>query len=270
MFFGLSAYVLTTRKDMSFLSGFITAGFFVLLGAVLVSLFFQISGLQLAISAGFVLFSSAMILYQTSAIIHGGERNYIMATISLYVSIYNLFISLLQIFGIAGGDDDKRLRKSPSPRRAFHLQTGKTQALVYHSKKSLRVSQHEIRHRPIRPSPLPAARRALRFSEAALAGGHEIVRLFFYQDGVHSASANVVSGQDEFDLPAAWRELVERNGLDAVVHRRRPAPRAGAEEAERYGRPGANLGAPWELSGLGQLHEAAQTADRLVCFGGDR
>ncbi|TEI00415.1 Bax inhibitor-1/YccA family protein [Pseudomonas aeruginosa] len=105
VFFGLSAYVLTTRKDMSFLSGFITAGFFVLLGAVLVSLFFQISGLQLAISAGFVLFSSAMILYQTSAIIHGGERNYIMATISLYVSIYNLFISLLQIFGIAGGDD---------------------------------------------------------------------------------------------------------------------------------------------------------------------
>ncbi|MCG8907325.1 Bax inhibitor-1/YccA family protein [Pseudomonas sp. DP-17] len=105
VFFGLSAYVLTTRKDMSFLSGFITAGFFVLLGAVLVSLFVQITGLQLAISAGFVLFSSAMILFQTSAIIHGGERNYIMATISLYVSIYNLFISLLQIFGIMGSDD---------------------------------------------------------------------------------------------------------------------------------------------------------------------
>jgi modulator of FtsH protease len=105
VFCGLSAYVLTTRKDMSFLSGFITAGFFVLLGAVLVSLFFNISGLQLAISAGFVLFSSACILFQTSAIIHGGERNYIMATISLYVSIYNLFISLLQIFGIMGSDD---------------------------------------------------------------------------------------------------------------------------------------------------------------------
>jgi modulator of FtsH protease len=105
VFCGLSAYVLTTRKDMSFLSGFITAGFFVLLGAVLASFFFQISGLQLAISAGFVLFSSACILFQTSAIIHGGERNYIMATISLYVSIYNLFISLLQIFGIMGGDD---------------------------------------------------------------------------------------------------------------------------------------------------------------------
>ena len=105
VFGGLSAYVLITRKDMSFLGGFITAGFFVLLGATLASFFFQISGLQLAISAGFVLFSSVCILFQTSAIIHGGERNYIMATISLYVSIYNLFISLLQIFGIMSRDD---------------------------------------------------------------------------------------------------------------------------------------------------------------------
>ncbi|HDS1061828.1 MULTISPECIES: Bax inhibitor-1/YccA family protein [Pseudomonas] len=105
VFGGLSAYVLITRKDMSFLSGFITAGFFVLLGAVIASFFFQISGLQLAISAGFVLFSSVCILFQTSAIIHGGERNYIMATISLYVSIYNLFVSLLQLFGIMGRDD---------------------------------------------------------------------------------------------------------------------------------------------------------------------
>jgi modulator of FtsH protease len=105
VFGGLSAYVLISRKDMSFLGGFITAGFFVLLAAVLAGMFFQISGLQLAISAGFVLFSSACILFQTSAIIQGGERNYIMATISLYVSIYNLFISLLQIFGIMSRDD---------------------------------------------------------------------------------------------------------------------------------------------------------------------
>ncbi|WP_459205370.1 Bax inhibitor-1/YccA family protein [Pseudomonas sp. MLB6B] len=105
VFGGLSAYVLISRKDMSFLSGFITAGFFVLLGAVVASFFFQISGLQLAISAGFVLFSSVCILFQTSAIIHGGERNYIMATISLYVSIYNLFVSLLQLFGLMGRDD---------------------------------------------------------------------------------------------------------------------------------------------------------------------
>ena len=78
VFGGLSAYVLISRKDMSFLGGFITAGFFVLLAAVVAGMFFQISGLQLAISAGFVLFSSVCILFQTSAIIHGGERNYIM------------------------------------------------------------------------------------------------------------------------------------------------------------------------------------------------
>jgi len=106
VFGGLSSYVLITRKDMSFLGGFITAGFFVLLGASLASMFFHISGMQLAISAGFVLFSSVCILFQTSAIIQGGERNYIMATISLYVSIYNLFVSLLQIFGLMGGRDD--------------------------------------------------------------------------------------------------------------------------------------------------------------------
>ncbi len=104
VFFGLSAFVLTTRKDMSFLSGFITAGFFVLLAVVVASLIFDLSAFQLAISAGFVLLSSAVILYQTSEIIHGGETNYIMATISLYVSIYNLFVSLLSILGIANND----------------------------------------------------------------------------------------------------------------------------------------------------------------------
>lgn len=104
VFGGLSAFVLITRKDMSFLRGFITAGFFVLLAVMLASLFFNLSGFQLAISAGFVLFSSAIILYQTSEIINGGETNYIMATINLYVSIYNLFLSLLQILGIANSD----------------------------------------------------------------------------------------------------------------------------------------------------------------------
>jgi len=105
VFCGLSAYVLTTRKDMSFLSGFIIAGVFVLLGAMLANWAFQISGLSLAISAAFVLFSSACILYETSAIIHGGERNYIIATVGLYVSIYNLFLSLLNLIGAFAGDD---------------------------------------------------------------------------------------------------------------------------------------------------------------------
>jgi len=104
-FFGLSAYALVTRKDFSFLAGFLTIGFFVLLGAMVIGFFTEIAGLQLMISAGFVLFSSAAILFQTSAIIHGGERNYILATISLYVSIYNLFLSLLQLLTAFAGDE---------------------------------------------------------------------------------------------------------------------------------------------------------------------
>ncbi|HBT55860.1 Bax inhibitor-1/YccA family protein [Halopseudomonas aestusnigri] len=104
VFFGLSAYAILSRKDFSFLSGFIMAGCIVLMCAVVASFFIQISGLQLAISAGFVLFSSAVILYQTSSIIHGGEDNYIMATITLFVSIYNLFLSLLQLLGIFSDD----------------------------------------------------------------------------------------------------------------------------------------------------------------------
>jgi modulator of FtsH protease len=104
VFFGLSAYALISRKDFNFLAGFLTAGFFVLIGATILSLFMNISGLQLAISAGFVLFSSAAILFETGNIIHGGERNYIMATISLYVSIYNLLLSLMNILNSLRGN----------------------------------------------------------------------------------------------------------------------------------------------------------------------
>lgn len=116
----------------------------------------------------------------------------------------------------------------------------------------------------------PSSRRALRFAQAALAGGHEIVRLFFYQDGVHSASSTVVSAQDELDLSAEWRTFVQEQRLDGVVCIAAALRRGvlNAEEAQRYGRAGGNLSAPWELSGLGQLHEAVQMADRLVCFGG--
>lgn len=119
------------------------------------------------------------------------------------------------------------------------------------------------------PAHAPSSRRALRFAQAALDGGHEIVRLFFYQDGVHSASGNVVSPQDELDLPREWREFVQQHQLDAVVCIAAALRRGvlNAEEAQRYGKPAANLGAPWELSGLGQLHEAAQLADRLISFG---
>lgn len=120
------------------------------------------------------------------------------------------------------------------------------------------------------PPHAPASRRALRFAEAAIAGGHEIVRLFFYQDGVHSAASNVVAPQDELDLTREWREFVTRNDLDAVVCIAAALRRGVLDDAEaqRYARPAANLHAPWELSGLGQLHEATQQADRLICFGG--
>ena len=120
------------------------------------------------------------------------------------------------------------------------------------------------------PAHAPSSRRALRFAQAALDGGHEIVRLFVYQDGVHSASGNVVSPQDELDLPREWREFVQQHQLDAVVCIAAALRRGvlNAEEAQRYGKPAANLEAPWELSGLGQLHEAAQLADRLISFGG--
>lgn len=100
-FLALSAYVLTTRKDMSFLGGMMTAGFVVILVGFLANLFLQLPALHLALSALFILFSSGAILMQTSAIIHGGERNYISATVTLYVSIYNIFLSLLSLLGLS-------------------------------------------------------------------------------------------------------------------------------------------------------------------------
>jgi modulator of FtsH protease len=103
-FLGLSAYVLTTRKDFSFMGGFLMVGMLGLLGVILVGLFVDLSAFQMAISAGIVLLMAAYILYETSAIIHGGQRNYVLATVGLYVALYNIFINLLMLFGL-GGDD---------------------------------------------------------------------------------------------------------------------------------------------------------------------
>ncbi|MBD8088636.1 Bax inhibitor-1/YccA family protein [Pseudomonas fluorescens] len=103
-FAGLSAYVLRSQRDMKFLEGFLVAGFFVLVGSVVLSLFVDIPGLTMAISAGFVLFSCAAILYETSEIIKGGQTNYVLATVSLFISIYNLFVSLLSLMGLASKD----------------------------------------------------------------------------------------------------------------------------------------------------------------------
>jgi modulator of FtsH protease len=105
IFFGLSAYALISKKDFSFLSGFMMAGFLVILAAVVANIFLHIPALQLALSAAFMLFSSAAILMQTGAIINGGERNYILATVTLYVSLYNIFISLLNLLTAFGGDE---------------------------------------------------------------------------------------------------------------------------------------------------------------------
>jgi len=105
IFLGLSAYALTTRKDFSFMGGFLMVGILVAFLAGLGAALFSIPGLSLAVSAMFILLMSGLILYETSQIIHGGETNYVMATVSLYVSIYNLFISLLAILGIMGNND---------------------------------------------------------------------------------------------------------------------------------------------------------------------
>ena len=109
IFIGLSAYVLTSRKNFSFLGGFVAVGMMLMLAIMLFLLgasFFgyQFSGLHLAFSAGIVLLMSALILYQTSEIIHGGETNYILATTSLYLSIVNLFTSLLHLLGMSSDD----------------------------------------------------------------------------------------------------------------------------------------------------------------------
>ena len=105
-FLGLSAYALVSRKDFGFMGGMLSAGILVAFLASLVAIFMpEVSGLTLAVSSMFVLLMSGMILFQTSEIIHGGETNYIMATLSLYIAIYNLFTSLLQILGILGRDD---------------------------------------------------------------------------------------------------------------------------------------------------------------------
>jgi len=105
IFLGLSGYALTTRKDFSFIGGFLMVGILVGFLAGIGAVFFNMPGLSLAVSAMFVLLMSGLILYQTSQIIHGGETNYILATVTLFVSIYNLFLSLLQLLGAFSGDD---------------------------------------------------------------------------------------------------------------------------------------------------------------------
>ena len=105
IFIGLSSYALTTKKDFSFMGGFLMVGILAAFLAGIGALIFSIPALSLAVSGLFIMLMSGLILYQTSEIIHDGETNYIMATITLYMSIYNLFMSLLHILGAVAGDD---------------------------------------------------------------------------------------------------------------------------------------------------------------------
>jgi modulator of FtsH protease len=105
IFLGLSGYALTTKKDFSFMGGFLMVGILLAFLAGLAAIFFEIPALSLTVSAAFVLLMSGLILYETSNIIHGGETNYVMATVSLFVSIFNLFTSLLHLLGFANNSD---------------------------------------------------------------------------------------------------------------------------------------------------------------------
>lgn len=105
IFLALSGYVLTTRKDFSFMGGFLMVGILVAFMAGLGAMVFEVPGLSIAVSAMFILLMSGLILYETSNIIHGGETNYIMATVTLFVSIFNLFSSLLHLLGFMSGED---------------------------------------------------------------------------------------------------------------------------------------------------------------------
>jgi modulator of FtsH protease len=101
VFIGLSAYAVKSEKDFSFMRGFMMVGMLGLLAVIVLGLFIDLSAFQMAISAGIVLLMGAMILFQTSAIIHGGETNYVMATVTLYVALYNMFIHLLMLLGLS-------------------------------------------------------------------------------------------------------------------------------------------------------------------------
>jgi len=105
IFLGLSAYAVSSRKDFSFMGGFLMVGILVAFLAGLAAIFFEIPALSLTVSAAFVLLMSGLILYETSNIIHGGETNYVMATVTLFVAIFNLFTSLLQLLGFANSSD---------------------------------------------------------------------------------------------------------------------------------------------------------------------
>ena len=104
IFFALSGYALTTRRNLNFMGGFLATGFLVVLAASLVNIFLGIPAFSLAISATVVMLMSGFLLYETSQMVHGGQDNYVLATVGLYMTIFNLFVSLLHLLGFASND----------------------------------------------------------------------------------------------------------------------------------------------------------------------
>jgi len=121
------------------------------------------------------------------------------------------------------------------------------------------------------PPQSAASRRALYFAKALLRTSHTIERLFFYQQGIYNAVDSVVMPQDELDIHKAWQELISNYQLDAVVCIAAALKRGQLDETEakRYHKTAVTITPPWQLSGLGQLHEAIQNSDRFICFGGN-
>lgn len=105
IFFALSGYALVSRRDFSFMGGMLVGGMVLVIIAALANIFMEIPALSLAISAVVILIMSGFILYDTSRIINGGERNYVLATVGLYLSLYNIFVNLLMLLGVLSGDD---------------------------------------------------------------------------------------------------------------------------------------------------------------------
>lgn len=105
IFLGLSGYALTSRKDFSFMGGFLVAGLLVVLIAMLANIFLDMPALSLALSAVVIMLMSGFILYDTSRMVNGGKSNYLMMTVSLYLNIFNIFVHLLHLLGAFSGDD---------------------------------------------------------------------------------------------------------------------------------------------------------------------
>ena len=105
IFLGLSTYALTTKRNFNFLGGFLFVGMLVVLGGALLNIFLAVPAVSLALSAVVILLMSGFILYDTGRMVNGGETNYVLATVGLFLSMFNLFTSLMALFGMGGGDD---------------------------------------------------------------------------------------------------------------------------------------------------------------------